>query len=284
MIFASNIQTPEGPVSLPDGSWLVVEMSEERGCVTHLSPDGQHRRALAKTGRPNGLAVDRSAAIWVAETMRPALLRMQMDGSYETILTACGDQPFLFPNDLAFGPDGWLYMTDSGILVGDFGDDYATAAYDGRVYRIHPQTREIQVFDRGIRFTNGIAFGPDGYLYVNETMSGDVFRYRWSPGGMGPREPFANVIDPHAAPGYKGPDGMKFGADGNLYVTVYGQQDVTELGRGGEVLRRIRLAGKCPTNLAFGPAREKKIYVTEVTLNVLEALDVDTPGLPLYQG
>jgi gluconolactonase len=33
------------------------------------------------------------------------------------------------------------------------------------------------VLDRGLRYTNGIAFGPDGRLYVAETLSGDIFAY-----------------------------------------------------------------------------------------------------------
>ena len=51
----------------------------------------------------------------------------------------------------------------------------------------------------------------------------------------GPRDLFGNVIDPAAPPGWKGPDGMAFSMDGSLYVAVFGQQDVTVLGRNGEV-------------------------------------------------
>ncbi len=57
---------------------------------------------------------------------------------------------------------------------------------------------------------------------------------------------------------------MKFGADGNLYIAVFGQGDVTVLGRNGTVVKRIKTDGSMPTNLVFGPKGEKKIYVTEV--------------------
>lgn len=40
MVFSTGLGLPEGPVVLPDGSWLVVEMETERGCVTHISPAG----------------------------------------------------------------------------------------------------------------------------------------------------------------------------------------------------------------------------------------------------
>ena len=45
---------------------------------------------------------------------------------------------------------------------------------DGRVYRIEVDTKRITKLDSGIRFSNGIAFGRDNNLYVNETLTGMV--------------------------------------------------------------------------------------------------------------
>jgi len=36
-IFATDLVLPEGPVALPDGSWLAVDLAPERGCVIHIS-------------------------------------------------------------------------------------------------------------------------------------------------------------------------------------------------------------------------------------------------------
>lgn len=288
MIFASGLSVPEGPVALKDGSWMCVEMGADRGCVTHISADGTQKKALARTGRPNGLAVDRQGTLWVAESVQPTLLRMQMDGSFDVFLDGCDGVPFIFPNDLAFGPDGFLYMTDSGISIAEFAPgeviraDYDTLMPDGRVYQIDIYTRRIVQFDSGIRFTNGIAIGPDGNLYVNETLSGNVYRYTLQNGKISPRELFGNVIDLEAPVGYKGPDGMKFGRDGNLYVTVFGQQDVTVLDPSGKVARRIRMQGKKPSNLAFGLPGDPRIYVTEDELGQLEVHEAGTDGLPLF--
>ena len=80
----------------------------------------------------------------------------------------------------------------------------------------------------------------------------------------------------------RGPDGMAFGVDGKLYVAVYGQGDVTVLGQDGHVSERIRTEGIMPTNVAFGPPGQRKIYVTEYELGQIEVFDVETDGLPLW--
>lgn len=290
MIYASDIAEPEGPVRLDDGSWLVVEMARERGWIAQLSADGARKRVIAVTGRPNGLAVDRDGSIWVAESLYPALLRVTLDGQVDTFMTSCGAEGFLFPNDLAFGPDGMLYMTDSGVLLTDLRPrsaerkDGTPPRYHGRLYGIDTHRHTIRKLDEGFQFTNGIAWGPDSSLYVNETLTGAVYRYAWDGAAhFGPRELFGNVKDPDKPSAAGGPDGMKLSADGLLCCTVYGQGDVTVLGRDGRVVRRILTDGSRPTNCAFGGAGEGALYVTEVEHGVLERHHVGVDGLPLYR-
>jgi gluconolactonase len=289
MIFCTGLSVPEGPVLLPDGSFLVVEMGPGRGCVTHISPDGKDKRVIAKTGRPNGLAVDKKGAIWVAESEVPSLLRVTMDGKIEVFVTECNGEPFLFPNDLAIGPEGDIYLTDSGILFREFAPggkvrpDWATCPMDGRVYKINPKTGKVQKIDTGLKFTNGIAFGPDQNLYANEMIPANIWRYEWKDGQIvSGRQFFGNTADPNSPATMKFPDGHKFGANGHLYVTMFGQGDVTVLGPDGKVTERIATEGKTPTNCVFGPPGSKKLYVTEDELGNIEVFDVGTDGLPLY--
>lgn len=291
MIFATGLSAPEGPVALPDGTWLIVEGGAERGCVTHISADGQTKRVIQKTGRPNGLAVDSQGVIWVAESKNPSLVRLTMEGKAEVVATGCDGEAFLFPNDLCFGPDGAIYLTDSGVVIDDFAPnnqirpDYMDVRYDGRVYRVDVETGRVKKLDGGIKFTNGIAFGPDRLLYANETLTGNIYRYDRKNGEIaGPRVLFGNVVRPDAPPGWKGPDGMAFSTDGRLYVAVFGQGDVTVLGGKGEVVERIPTAGILPTNVAFALSGRKRIHVTEYEFGHMEAFDAPADGLPLWTG
>jgi gluconolactonase len=286
--FVDQLGFPEAPVLLPDGGFLFVEMDAAKGWVLRVSQDGKSRSVVAKTGRPNGLAPDRRGDIWVAETAMRAVLRLSLDGKHEVIANACDGKPFLFLNDVALSPSGDIYVTDSGIEIedlapgGQLNPNWRDLRYDGRVYRIEPRKRAVECIDRGLQFANGIAFGPDEDLYVAETLSGNIYRYRCSAGRVrGRRELFGNVIERFDAAQLKGPDGMKFATGGNLYVAVFGQGDITVLGCDGHVVKRIKTQGSMPTNLAFGPPGEKRIYVTEVETGSVQVFDVDTDGYPL---
>ena len=282
-----GVEEPEGPICLEDGGFLFVEMSSSRHAVVHVGADGHKRDVVATAGRPNGLAVDGDGLIWIAEATEGALIAVTMDG--EERCKVAGDEGgrFLWPNDIALAPDGLLYMTDSGITDREFVDglairaDFMTVPYDGRVYEIDPQQGAVRrVFDRGIRFSNGIAFGPDGLLYVAETLSGDVFVYdRNDPSPM--RRLFGNCLLADESSAFKGPDGIKFGADGRLYCTIYGQGVVAVLDRDGQLVERLPTQGSKPTNIAFR-RRGREALVTEVSGSTVEIMAMPTEGLPLH--
>ncbi len=289
-ILTSDLSQPEGPLLLADGTWLVTELDVERGTVTHVRADGS-TRPVAKTGRPNGLAMSADGAVWVAESLEPSVIRLELTGELTRELDQVEGVALLWPNDLCVGPDGAIYVTDSGIAVGDFlgedgpREDCKDLPVDGRVLRFDPLSREARFLDRGLKFANGIAFGPDGMLYVDETYTGDVYRYRIEDGvAVGGRELFGNVLDPdYRGGGLQGPDGMAFSEDGRLWAAVLGQGDITVLAPDGSLDRRIKLPGHWPTNVAFGPPGDGRIYIVEDERGTLEARTVGVEGLTLHR-
>ena len=54
-IFATGLQFPEGPVAMPDGTVLVVEIA--RGTLSRVPPDGGVEIVANIGGGPNGAAV-----------------------------------------------------------------------------------------------------------------------------------------------------------------------------------------------------------------------------------
>ncbi|MFK4719680.1 hypothetical protein [Bradyrhizobium niftali] len=56
-----------------------------------------------------------------------------------------------------------------------FVDGYMDLDWDGRVDEIDPAVMKVlRVLDRKIRFTNGIAFGPDNRLYASASFTVDM--------------------------------------------------------------------------------------------------------------
>lgn len=288
---ASGLGSPEGPLWLGSENWLVVEMAEDRGSITRVHADGSLQQ-VCRTGRPNGLVRTATGAVLAAESALRSIVMLEPEwraGDDQWVAVATSDSrgvPMLFPNDLAVGPDGFVWITDSGLSLEAMKRDLFTAAdptglpFDGRVYRMNPNTWEVETFDAGLGHLNGISFGPDGDLYVNDTITGDVYRYPRGADGPGERTRFANVIDGTLSPGFRGPDGMAHDIEGNLYVAVWGQGEVVVLDPDGNWLERLPTSGSRPTNVAFHPERAEFV-VTEVETGTLQQLPALAPGLPL---
>lgn len=120
---------------------------------------------------PSGIAVGHGG-VWVANA--PDLLFLQdTDGDgkadkREVVLTGFGrTDTHELPNSLTWGPDGWLYG-----LNGVF--NFSHVKYRGREYkftctlfRIHPRTRDFELFCEGTSNPWGVAFNHEGSAFVS---------------------------------------------------------------------------------------------------------------------
>jgi len=287
---AEGLAAPEGPVSVGVSEWLLTEMGT--GHISRIGPERGQRQHLAQTGRPNGLAIDGQGAVWIAEPRNASVLRLDpASRRVVTVATAAeDDEEFLWPNDLCFGPDGILYMTDSGVRIEEFESHPPDARHeldlDGRVIAVDPKTRTARILDRGLQFPNGIAIGPDDeFLYVSETLTGIVHRYPIGDISSETRLTFASVMldDMSTYANVAGPDGMAFDAEGNLLVAVLTQGTLTALNRNGDVQDHYSLPDSFPTNVAFGGADLDTLVVTGAATGVLLTIEWPVSGLALHR-
>lgn len=277
---------PESPVRMGDSEWIVTEMGS--GVVSRIAPTGE-RVVVARSGRPNGLAVDGNRTLWIAESREPCLMH-QIAGEDATtvVTTSASDEPLLWPNDLCFGPDGTIYLTDSGARIGDFETDprpLHDRELDGRVIAVEPGSGKARILDRGLQFANGIAIGPDAEsVFVAETLTGLIHVYPLSDIGPSTRTTYGNVLEssPSDYPKIAGPDGMAFDDEGRLLVAVLTQGTLTVLGADGCVEEHISLPDSFPTNLAFGGPSRSTILITGCATGALYGLEWETQGLELH--
>lgn len=122
---------------------------------------------------PSGIAVGHGG-VWVAnspdilfipDTNRDAV----PDGPPEVVVTGFGrDDTHELPNSLTWGPDGWLYgwngVFNASKVKSNNGNTYE---FTCAVWRIHPITREFQIFCEGTSNPWGIAINDDGEFFAS---------------------------------------------------------------------------------------------------------------------
>jgi hypothetical protein len=86
----------------------------------------------------------------------------------EVVVTGFGrDDTHELPNSLTWGPDGWLYglngvFNASRVVQGEKQFDFTCA-----LFRIHPRTREFQLFAQGTSNPWGVAWDGEGSAFVS---------------------------------------------------------------------------------------------------------------------
>jgi gluconolactonase len=281
-LLASGLGFPEGPAVLGDGR--IVLCDGNTGEL--LAYQNEKVSTYARTGgSPWGTVLGTDGAIYVTQggnvpgsgdtSAVSGIQRAGPDGSVELLFSEVDGYKLYGPNDLAFGPDGRLYFTESGSEQ-DFRFDVRAP---GRLFAVAAGGAGEMLFELPGVYPNGIAFDASGRLYWTESMAHRVRRLD----DGGEPETFCQLSDGHV------PDGMAFAADGRLFVATTVSGGVTVVSPDGAVLSEISL-GEHATNCIFdGPA----LYVTATKVPDIEAsqrtgsfwrVQTDATGLPLIPG
>jgi putative heme-binding domain-containing protein len=146
----------------------------DRVKVIDIGPDGKAAKVTVFADGlniPSGIAVGHGG-VWVANSPDILFYKIGPDGKAagkpEVVVTGFGrTDTHELPNSLVWGPDGWLYGLN-GVFnhshVKHRGKDYH---FTCAMFRIHPKTRDFQLFCEGTSNPWGIAFDPEGSAFVS---------------------------------------------------------------------------------------------------------------------
>ena len=295
---ASGLRFPEGPVAMPDGSVILVEIAAGR--ITRVRPDGSTETVAEVGGGPNGLAMGPDGKLyccnnggfeWVENNgylMPHGQARDYSGGRVERIDLTTGAVETLYrdgdfgcnlrgPNDLVFDCHGGFWFTDHGKsrvrerdITGIF---YARA--DGSDLRevIFPSENP-----------NGVGLSPDGKrLYATETftcqlMAFDVTRPGTVDAAAGPGGPGIPLYRPS---GYKFFDSLGVEESGNICVATIGECGISVVSPAGELVEFVATDDIFTTNICWGGADMRDAYVTLSGSGRLVKCRWPRPGLRL---
>jgi putative membrane-bound dehydrogenase-like protein len=120
---------------------------------------------------PSGIAVGHGG-VWVANSPDILFYKVGPDGKAagkpEVVVSGFGrTDTHELPNSLTWGPDGWLYGLN-GVFnhshVKQRGKDFV---FTCALFRIHPKTREFQLFCEGTSNPWGVAWDGEGSAFVS---------------------------------------------------------------------------------------------------------------------
>lgn len=266
-VLARGLSFPEGPAFAPDGTLWFVDL--QRRSLGRFG--GETLTTFPADGVPNGSTFDRRGRLVFCDAERGALRRFSpATGGWEVLAERLDGRPLRAPNDLAFDALGNLVFTCPG------GSEREPVGYVGC---LSPEGDLSRVAE-GLRFPNGLAFTDGGRtLVVAETHRQRLLKGAWdAPARRWRPEPWADIG------GAVEPDGMAFGADGRLYVAVFGSGQVRVVDEAGRTAEHFDLPGQNPTNVAFDPSGRLGLVVTETERGELLSLPELGPGAALFDG
>jgi gluconolactonase len=300
----TGLRFPEGPIAMPDGTVILVEMFGPR--ITRVHPDGTKDTVAEIVGGPNGAAIGPDGALYLCNNggcFNPVELngmlfpggidwstyvggRIQKvdiaTGVVTDLYTECDGRPLRAPNDIVFDAHGGFYFTDHGIRDNAARTSDITGIYYGKA---DGSSVTEQVFP--VDAPNGIGMSPDGStVYWAETHSGRVFqRDVVSPGVLAP----AAAVDPTAVlcglPGFQLFDSLAVDGAGNICVATLVNGGVTVISPTGEVLQHVATGDLMTTNICFGDndgsGEYRDAYITSSGFGRLLHMRWPFPGLRL---
>jgi len=290
----TELQFPEGPIAMPDGSIIVVEIA--RGTLSRVDPNGSIDVIADLGGGPNGAAIGPDGAcyicnnggfIWHKSSTGLTFPGHQPDdysggriervdlatGEVSVIYTECEGHGLRGPNDIVFDEQGGFWFTDHGKTRDR--DRDRTGVYYGTIDGKHV-TEAIFPMEA----PNGIGLSPDEKtLYVAETPTGRLWAYPLA--GPGQIDQNARPAMMAQLPDYHMFDSLAVDAAGNICVATLITGGITIHSPDGAEARLVPMPDVLTTNICFGGKDLNTAFITLSTTGKLVSCEWETPGLAL---
>ncbi|HUF84983.1 MAG TPA: SMP-30/gluconolactonase/LRE family protein [Acidimicrobiia bacterium] len=296
---ATGLQFPEGPVWMPDGTVLCVEMKEPR--IVRVQPDGEKEVVAEPGGSPNGLAMGPDGALYVCNSGGYAyrevadMLVPEMNlpahhsggriervdlatGDVKVLYTECDGHPFISLNDLVFDETGNFWFTDHGRWR-------ERDKTHGGLYYAAPDGSSVREMAYPLDAPNGVGLSPDGKrVYVAETMTGRLYAWDLSAPGEIDR---TNPLFDHGGHVLAGVEGFQLfdslGVEegGNVVIGTIVNGGLTVISPTGEVVEHVPVPDLLVTNVCFGGEDRRTAYATCSGTGKLVSMPWPRPGLQL---
>jgi gluconolactonase len=226
----------------------------------------------------NGHTLDHQGRLLACSHGERAVLRLESDGTWTTLVKAHQGKKLNSPNDIVVKRDGTIWFSDPPYGIIQPHEGYGgTQEQDGCfVYRFDPNTLEITAVITDMQRPNGLAFSPDEtMLYVSDTAKShdpDGFHhirvYDLPDGRSCTNGRVFAVIDPGL------PDGFRVNQDGWIFTSS--ADSVQVFASDGTPLGKI-LVPETVGNLTFGGINRDRLFI--VATSSLYAISLNTRGL-----
>jgi gluconolactonase len=295
---AKGLRFPEGPIAMPDGTIVLVEI--ERQTLSRVHPDGRIDVIAKLDGGPNGAAIGPDGAAYVCNNggfrwhedrhgLRPVaqaddysggrIERVDLDtGEARVLYTGTENGPLRGPNDIVFDRSGGMWFTD-------LGKARARDLDRGGVYYASADGTSIREVIYPMLTPNGIGLSPDETrLYVAETQTGRLWAFDLEEPGLVRKQPFPSPNGGTLVaglPGYQLFDSLAVDAEGNICVATLFHGGITVISPDGGRVEHVAMPDLYTTNICFGGSGLRTAFVTLSVSGRLVALDWPRPGLAL---
>ncbi len=190
--------------------FFVAEQGNNR--VQCFQLNGQHRGVLSGFRSPSGVAFDTAGRLWIADTGNGRILCVDVhSGKY--LGTLDGQSGVQRPISLACDARHQLYVTENAaedvvfyrnytqrytslgayrrlhlpqqVAVDNLGRIYLAEAGSNRLHVFSQEGESLAIFEQPstrlgpLRSPSGVALGPNGEIYVSDTLNHRVLRLAW---------------------------------------------------------------------------------------------------------